>query len=251
MAYDLIGDLHGCREELTALLTKLGYAVGAGSTQEVKAPEGRSVIFLGDLVNRGPDIPGTLRLVMGMLASGCATCVAGNHDVALAGALQGLPVEKVDALSESLRQLEGESAEFKQDVVGFVAAMPRRLTLDGGQLIVAHAGLPEEYHDAESEEADDFAVNGRRVKGPDGKTVRYRWAEHYRGAALVVYGHYAQPEAAWLNHTICLDTGCVYGGRLTALRYPELELVSVPAARVYYDTPRSEEYRAVARAGGA
>ena len=247
MPYDLIGDVHGCREELVELLTRLGYTTRG----HFVAPPGRSAIFLGDLVNRGPDTPGVLRLVMDMMAAGVATCVAGNHDVALARALDGRTAEDVDALKESLFQLQAESAEFKRDVVGFVDALPRRLSLDEGRLIVAHAGLPHEYHRGDSAEGDDFAVNGRKVPGANGELVRYRWANDYRGEAMVVYGHYSQIEAAWLNGTICIDTGCVYGGSLTALRYPELELVSVPAARVYFESRRSSEFRTAALSGGS
>jgi protein phosphatase len=68
--------------------------------------------------------------------------------------------------------------------------------------------------------------------------VRYPWAEDYRGHAQVVYGHTPVPEPVWLNRTICIDTGCVFGGRLTALRYPERELVSVAARKVYWEPAR-------------
>jgi hypothetical protein len=242
MPYDLIGDVHGCREELVELLARLGYTTDG----HFVAPPDRSAVFLGDLVNRGPDTPGVLRLVMDMMAAGVATCVAGNHDVALARALDGRTAEDVDALKESLLQLQAESAEFKRSVIHFVDSLPRRLSLDEGRLIVAHAGLPHQYHRSDSAEADDFAVNGRKVPGTNGELVRYRWANDYRGEAMVVYGHYSQIEAAWLNGTICIDTGCVYGGRLTALRYPELELVAVPAARVHFESRRSSEFRAAA-----
>jgi protein phosphatase len=248
MPYDLIGDVHGCRDELVELLTRLGYTTAG----HFVAPPGRSVIFLGDLVNRGPDTPGVLRLVMDMMAAGVATGVAGNHDVALARALDGrAPGDVAPALKESMRQLQAESAEFKRGVISFVDSLPRRLSLDEGRLLVAHAGLPHEYHGNDSAEADDFAVNGRETRGANGEVVRYRWANDYRGEALVVYGHYSQLEAAWLNGTVCIDTGCVYGGRLTALRYPELELVSVPAARVYYESRRSPEFRTAALSGGS
>jgi protein phosphatase len=245
MSYDLIGDIHGCTDELIALLRKLGYVVDA-TEPEVVPPAGRSAIFLGDLVNRGPDTPGVLRLVMAMVARGTATSVAGNHDLALAQALAGREPDDVDALSESLRQLEPESPGFKQSVVEFIESLPHQLTLDQGRLVLAHAGLPLEYHGSDSTEADDFAVNGRRVPDASGQLVRYRWAEDYHGNAMVVYGHASQLEATWLNRTICIDTGCVYGGSLTALRYPELELVSVQAARVYFNSRRSPAFRAAA-----
>jgi protein phosphatase len=248
MPYDLIGDVHGCRDELVVLLRTLGYRVDAAQAQVVPS-SGRSVIFLGDLVNRGPQTPAVLRLVMGMVAAGTATSLAGNHDVALARALAGFDSDDVDALSASLQQLESESIDFKQSVVEFIDSLPRQLTLDEGRLVLAHAGLPLEYHGSDSAEADDFAVNGRKVPDASGGLVRYQWAEDYRGQALVVYGHASQLEARWINRTLCIDTGCVYGGSLTALRYPELELVSVPAARVYFNSKRSPAFRAAALGG--
>ncbi|HWC30493.1 MAG TPA: metallophosphoesterase [Dehalococcoidia bacterium] len=244
MPYDLIGDVHGCREELLALLTKLGYVV---DDSMVTPPAGRSVIFLGDLVNRGPDSPGVLRLVMSMVSAGVATGLAGNHDIGLAQALAGRPHDKLDAVADTLRQFENESTEFKWEVVEFLEGLPRQLSLDEGRLIVAHAGLPLEYHGIDSPEANDFAVNGRWLLNAERKRVRYDWAADYRGDATVVYGHASQIEARWVNRTICIDTGCVYGGRLTTLRYPERELVWVAANQVYYKTPRAPQFRAAAQ----
>ncbi len=86
----------------------------------------------------------------------------------------------------------------------------------------------------------DFALYGETTGETDefGLPVRYNWAAEYRGKAMVVYGHTPVPEPEWLNRTINIDTGCVFGGKLTALRYPELELVSVPALRTYYEPAR-------------
>jgi diadenosine tetraphosphatase ApaH/serine/threonine PP2A family protein phosphatase len=64
--------------------------------------------------------------------------------------------------------------------------------------------------------------------------VRYPWANDYTGRATVVYGHTPVRTPTWVNNTICIDTGCVFGGALTALRYPERELVAVPAEREYF-----------------
>jgi predicted phosphodiesterase len=243
MAYDLIGDVHGCLDELTQLLRRLGY----GPAPETTRPAGRTAIFLGDLVNRGPDTPGVLRAVMSMVRDGSAIAVAGNHDVKLARALRGHEVEKPEVLDESLLQMQDEPDDFRRQVIEFIDLLPRRLELDEGRLVVAHAGLPIEYHGAQaSAEADDFAVNGRKVPDATGQLVRYRWANDYRGAATVVYGHYSSVRTGWLNGTICIDTGCVYGGSLTALRYPERELVSVAAGRIYYQSTRSDEFRAAA-----
>jgi Calcineurin-like phosphoesterase len=240
--FDIIGDVHGCLDELVQLLGKLGYQVADGN---VTSTQGRRVIFLGDLVNRGPNVPGVLRLVMGMMAQGSAFCVAGNHDVALMQKLQGRAVAKEDDLVESLAQLSDDPLTY-EEVASFIESLPAYLIFDSGRLVVSHAGLPEEYHGDRSVEALDFAVNGRKIADATGREARYRWWEDYHGQALVVYGHYSQEQPRWLNDTVCIDTGCVYGGRLTALRYPERELVSVSAARAYHETKRSPQFRAVA-----
>ena len=86
----------------------------------------------------------------------------------------------------------------------------------------------------------EFALYGETTGETDefGLPVRLNWAAEYRGRAMVVYGHTPVPEPEWLNHTVNIDTGCVFGGKLTALRYPERELVSVPARRVYCEPVR-------------
>ncbi|MDE2938265.1 MAG: polynucleotide kinase-phosphatase, partial [Chloroflexota bacterium] len=112
-----------------------------------------------------------------------------------------------------------------------------------GNLVVAHAGMKEEYQGRASARVRDFCLYGETTGETDewGLPVRADWAAGYRGQATVVYGHTPVAEPAWLNRTINVDTGCVFGGRLTALRYPENELVSVPAARVYYEPLRPLE----------
>ena len=86
----------------------------------------------------------------------------------------------------------------------------------------------------------DFALYGETTGETDefGLPVRCNWAAEYRGSAMVVYGHTPVPEPEWLNRTVNIDTGCVFGGKLTALRYPEKEFVSVPAARTYCEPAR-------------
>jgi protein phosphatase len=246
-AYDMIGDIHGCRDELLLLLERLGYRIDRSDDQATwMAPAGRKAIFLGDLVNRGPESPGVLRLVMRMVDVGIALCVAGNHDILLLRRLQGREVDKPEALAESLVQLEREPPEFRRDIVRFIAGLPAYLILENGRLVVAHAGLPAEYQARDSEAGRRFAVNGREVIDEKGQPGHYEWAEEYKGEAAVVYGHAPHERLEWLNNTLCIDTGCVYGGRLTALRYPEMETVSVAAARTYYRSRRSESLRAAA-----
>ncbi|HEU0075270.1 MAG TPA: polynucleotide kinase-phosphatase [Dehalococcoidia bacterium] len=250
--FDIIGDVHGCHYELRELLSKLGYGMeGRGESERVVAPDGRTAIFLGDLVDRGPDTPGVLRLVMSMVKSGAALCVPGNHDVKLMRALQGRHVQRTHGLERSLSQLESESAEFKREVVDFVDGLVSHYVLDAGRLVVAHAGMMQAYQGRASSRVRDFALFGETSGETDefGLPVRYNWAAEYRGEATVVYGHTPVGEAEWLNRTICLDTGCVFGGSLTALRYPEMELVSVQAHREYYEPVRPLKDAPAAGAG--
>ena len=236
--FDVIGDVHGCADELRDLLGALGYVVHDDST--VTPPPGRTAVFVGDLVDRGPDTPGVLRLVMGMVRAGTALCVPGNHDVKLLRALQGKKVTVAHGLDRSLEQLAGQLPEFRRDVMAFIEGLVSHYVLDGGHLVVAHAGLKAAYQGRASGRVRDFALYGETTGETDefGLPVRWNWAAEYRGDARVVYGHTPVPEAQWLNRTIDIDTGCVFGGALTALRYPELELVSVPARAVYAEPIR-------------
>ena len=235
--FDIIGDIHGCFEELTELLAKLGYRVQRnGETLALRPPENRKAIFVGDLVDRGPGITDVLRLVMAMTRSGAALCVPGNHDMKLLRKLRGRDVPVKHGLIDSLQQLENEPPAFTEEVIGFLDGLVSHYVLDDGKLVVAHAGLKEELQGRGSAAVREFALFGDTTGETDefGLPVRLNWAANYRGRAYVVYGHtpVAQPE--WLNRTINIDTGCVFGGSLTALRYPEKELVSVPARRTYY-----------------
>ncbi|MBI0318359.1 MULTISPECIES: polynucleotide kinase-phosphatase [Streptomyces violaceusniger group] len=241
--FDIIGDIHGCRSELETLLGKLGYALrrdDLGRPVDATHPEGRTAVFVGDLVDRGPDSPGVLRLVMGMVASGAALCVPGNHENKLARYLKGRKVRVTHGLAETVEQLDREhraDPAFVDRVRDFIESLVSHYVLDGGSLVVCHAGLPEKYHGRTSGRVRSHALYGETTGETDefGLPVRYPWAEDYRGRAAVVYGHTPTPRASWLNNTICLDTGCVFGGRMTALRWPERELVDVPAERVWYE----------------
>lgn len=239
--FDIIGDVHGCYEELIELLRKLRYIIektaddGTNYGLKVSHPENRTVIFLGDLIDRGPASPAVLKLVMSMVRSGTALCVPGNHDMKLHKKLTGKAVQEKHGLAETLRQLEGEPDAFKNDVKEFLYGLVSHYVLDSGKLVVAHAGLKEEMQGRGSGAVRSFCLYGETTGETDefGLPVRYNWAAEYRGRAKVVYGHTPVPSAQWLNNTIDIDTGCVFGGSLTALRYPEEELVSVPAHTMY------------------
>ncbi|WP_329363893.1 polynucleotide kinase-phosphatase [Streptomyces sp. NBC_00669] len=231
--FDIIGDVHGCSSELETLLAKLGYRDGTH-------PEGRTAVFVGDLVDRGPDSPGVLRRVMGMVEAGTALCVPGNHENKLGRYLKGRNVQHTHGLAETIEQFEREDERdpgFRAKVKTFVEGLVSHYVLDGGKLVVCHAGLPEKYHGRTSGRVRSHALYGDTTGETDefGLPVRYPWAEDYRGRAAVVYGHTPVPTTSWINNTLCLDTGAVFGGRMTALRWPEREIVDVPAEQVWYE----------------
>jgi protein phosphatase len=238
--FDVIGDVHGCHAELLELLGVLGYRVEQeGADARVQHPDGRRVVFLGDLVDRGPDTPAVLRLAMRMVRDGVALCIAGNHDVKLVRALRGRDVTVSHGLERTLEQLEGDP-DLREPAREFLDGLVSHYVLDDGRLVVAHAGLREDLQGRSSSRVREFALYGDTTGEVDelGLPVRRDWAADYRGRALVVYGHVAVAEARWLNNTVNIDTGCVFGGRLTALRYPEREIVSVSARAMHFEPAR-------------
>jgi protein phosphatase len=215
----------------------MGYKVEnpAALIPRITAPEGRTTVFVGDFTDRGPGNVRTLLVAMAMVRSGAALTVLGNHDDKLLRALQGAPVKISNGLDRTLQELSAAGEEMQALVREFLGGLPSHLILDGGSLVVAHAGLPLELHGSDSPRARDVALFGTPTGQRDafGLKVMVDWAHAYKGDALVVWGHLPVAEAVWVGNTINIDTGCVHGGSLTALRYPERELVSVPAARVY------------------
>ncbi len=235
--FDIVGDIHGCFAELTALLTKLGYKVEGHA---VTPPEGRKAVFLGDLVDRGPKSPDVLKLVMGMISDGTALCVPGNHDIKFLRKLRGKDVQITHGLADTLEQMAAEPPEFTDQVRRFLDDLVSHYVLDGGKLVVAHAGMKAEMQGRGSGKVREFALYGETTGETDefGLPVRYPWASDYRGQASVIYGHTPVPTPEWLNHTLNIDTGCVFGGSLTALRWPEREIVSVPSLATYAEPAR-------------
>lgn len=235
--FDIIGDIHGCYDELVLLLKELGYQVNG----EIVTPTaGRKAVFLGDLVDRGPKTPQVLKLVMNMVMAGTAICVPGNHDVKLKRALDGRNVKLTHGLAESMEQLEVETPEFRAKVRQFIDGLISHYVFDDGKLVVAHAGMREDLAGRASGKVREFALYGETTGETDefGLPIRYDWATEYRGSATVVYGHTPLPTPEWINRTINIDTGCVFGGALTALRYPENEIVSVEALEMYAEPIR-------------
>ncbi len=242
--FDIIGDVHGCFDELHELLQRLGYQITLSEdsmpSYQITHPEGRRVVFLGDLVDRGPKVPEVLHLVMDMVASSVAFCVPGNHDTKLLRKLNGRNVRLTHGLAETMAQLALQPPAFVERIKTFLESLISHYVLDDGKLVVAHAGMKETMQGRASRAVREFALYGETTGETDefGLPIRYNWAAEYRGQAMVVYGHTPVPKLEWLNHTINIDTGCVFGGQLTALRYPEKELISVPAAATYSEPVR-------------
>ena len=249
--FDIIGDVHGCADELETLLERLGYGrtalAGSGpgwANVGYAHPEGRKAVFVGDLVDRGPRVLDTLSIARNMVALGSALCVPGNHDMKLMRKLNGRDVQITHGLAESLAEIDALPDDvrpaFTKSLAEFLDGLGSHYVLDGGKLVVAHAGLKAEMQGRGSGKVRDFALYGETTGETDefGLPVRYNWAAEYRGSAMVVYGHTPVPEPEWLNRTVNIDTGCVFGGKLTALRYPEREFVTVPAASTHCEPAR-------------
>jgi protein phosphatase len=236
--FDIIGDVHGCCDELEQLLQQLGYAKNGDTGWG--HPAGRKAVFVGDLVDRGPRIVDTLKTVMMMSQAGAGLSVPGNHDIKLKRKLEGRDVAVSHGLDRSLQELDQQTPAFRAEVQKFLDGLVSHYVFDDGRLVVAHAGMKAEMQGRGSAKVRDFALFGETTGETDefGLPVRHNWAAEYRGRASVVYGHTPVPEPEWLNRTINIDTGCVFGGRLTALRWPEKELVSVPARQAYAEPVR-------------
>lgn len=238
--FDIIGDLHGCFDELNELLVGLGYEIDALPVDgeqlfSARHPDGRTAFFVGDITDRGPRNVDCIRLVMGMCAEGTAQCVMGNHDFKLSKWLKGRDVQLTHGLDLTVAELEKTSEAFRKQAAEFVYDLRSHAWLANGKLVVAHAGLKESMHGRGSGAVRTFAMFGDTTGEIDefGLPVRLEWAREYRGGADVVYGHTPMVEAEWLNNTLCIDTGCVFGGKMTALRWPERETLSVQAKRQY------------------
>jgi protein phosphatase len=252
--FDIIGDIHGCADELELLLGQLGYVATAGEQSGLwdfptyRHPLGRRVLFVGDLVDRGFRNLDTVKLVRNMMVAESALCVCGNHEFKLLRYLRGKNVQINHGLDLTVSEIDAIPAEhqasYRQELENFLDGLLSHYVLDDGKLVIAHAGLKEEMQGRSSGVVRSFAMYGETTGEVDefGLPVRANWAKNYRGAATVVYGHVPVLHAEWLNNSIDIDTGCVFGGKLTALRYPERQLVEIPAAQVYYEPIKPLDY---------
>jgi protein phosphatase len=244
--FDIIGDVHGCCDELEELLHTLGYGVqisgiGADRHATTSAPRNRRAVFVGDLTDRGPRSPDVLRIVMAMVDAGHAFAVPGNHDVKVWRWLSGKHVTPSHGLDSTITQFNAETPEFRAGVKAFIETLPTYVWLAGGKLAVAHAGIRSEMIGKLTNQISHFCIYG----DTDGKTdanglaVRFSWAELDAAAStFVVYGHIPVNTATYVNQSVCIDTGCCFGGALTALQWPERTTVRVKARAAYYKSLR-------------
>jgi protein phosphatase len=254
LPFDIIGDVHGCVEELRELLDRLGYTLTAGSRSEescYRHPMGRRIVFVGDLVDRGPGNIPVLEIALAMRAGGVALQVLGNHDARFLRWLNGRNVRTTFGLAQTIAELNALPDQAREAMRRRARRLfedaPGYLILNDGRLVVTHGGIRDRMIGAWDGETASYCLYGD-VEGytHSGKPIRRDWAAHRHlpagdasatweepAAPYIVYGHNVVQELRWVNRTIDLDTGCVYGGRLSALRYPELEMVQVEAKLVY------------------
>ncbi|MFC4409780.1 polynucleotide kinase-phosphatase [Chungangia koreensis] len=249
---DFIGDIHGCFDELINLLTKLGYEEKAGFYIH---PEGRRFMSVGDVMSRGPESLKTMLFFKKHIENGLAFMTDSNHGWKIARWLEGRNVtlnhgdECVEAeIGEYERQYGQEEAnQLKAELKSFLWEAPSHyvITKNGVPTVVCtHAGIKDEWIGKESEQISDFCRYGD-TDGVDetNRPIRKDWTVHHKGSLLIVWGHDPKPQPQFINRTLNIDQGVVFGGRLTAFRYPDGEIMSVQAKinySGYEDHPLAE-----------
>jgi serine/threonine protein phosphatase 1 len=201
----IIGDVHGCMAELEELLGK------------TEATEKDDIILIGDFVRKGPDSASVLRWAM---ETPNVRCILGNHEVKLLNAwFGGEEPDRDDTDWAMWRQLEGSYNE----AMDFIRSLP--LYIEENGFLAVHAGIDPRIHSIRRQSAHDLLT----IRIPEGMDVP--WYEAYTGESLIVFGHWARRDPVVRTNAIGIDTGCIYGGSLTALILPERRLISVPAAQ--------------------
>jgi serine/threonine protein phosphatase 1 len=202
----VIGDVHGCYEELQDLL------------KELKPRPDDRLISVGDLICKGPE---SRRVVEWAMAQKNLECILGNHELRFLNCRRRGVIPNVKPYDLDVYHQFGG---FYEEAMNYVSRWP--LTVSGPGFLVVHAGFdPREGLEWQS----DVQLTTMRKLKDTGEP----WYELYKEKQLVVYGHWSKPEPVVRKNSIGLDSGCVYGGALTALILPERRLVSVPARRVY------------------
>ncbi|SDZ56251.1 polynucleotide kinase-phosphatase [Evansella caseinilytica] len=240
---DIIGDIHGCYDEMIQLLENLGYV--KNDEQLYLHPAGRKFVSIGDCMSRGSRSLDTMLFFTRHINNGLAYMIDSNHGWKIARWLDGKNVvlnhgdEKVaEEFSEYERKHgAGAAAALKQDIKTVLLKAPSHyvFTRNGTAVLVCvHAGIKDKYIGKQSKRISDFCRYGD-TDGFDeqGKPIRKDWFLHHQTKACIVWGHDPKPQPLLINNTVNIDQGVVFGGKLTAFRYPEKEFVAVDAAMDY------------------
>ncbi|GAE37069.1 bis(5'-nucleosyl)-tetraphosphatase PrpE [Halalkalibacter akibai] len=236
MKFDIIGDIHGCYDELLALMSKLGYQEKENSFDH---PEERKLAFVGDLTDRGPNSVEVIKTVANLVETGQAYYCPGNHCDKLYRYFLGRKVQITHGLETTVAELNGlPNKDFKRirhQFLTLVEKSPLYQVLDDHKLVIAHAGIKSSYIGQTNKRVKTFVLYGdiTGAKNPDGTPERLDWAKHHQGSEWIVYGHTPVKEPRFLHRTVNIDTGCVFGGALTALRYPEMSIEQVSSLQPY------------------
>ncbi|MCH1626239.1 bis(5'-nucleosyl)-tetraphosphatase PrpE [Fredinandcohnia quinoae] len=239
MKIDIIGDIHGCFDELELLTKKLGYE---WIDELPKHNEGRQLAFVGDLTDRGPYSLKVAELIYKLVIERKeAFYVPGNHCNKLYRFFLGNKVQIAHGLETTVAEYEAlpknKRSKVRNHFIELYEKSPLHLVLDNRKLVIAHAGIPEDYIGRTGKKIEKFVLYGDITgkTNPDGTPERRDWAKHYNGDALIIYGHTPVKEPRKVNQTINIDTGAVFGGALTAFRYPELEIMSVQSTMPFVE----------------
>ncbi|MGD6855223.1 bis(5'-nucleosyl)-tetraphosphatase PrpE [Bacillus infantis] len=231
MKIDIIGDIHGCFAEFKTLTMKMGYSWETGIPIH---PDGRKLAFVGDLTDRGPASLKTVEIVWELAARRQEAYYSpGNHCNKLYRFFLGNKVQITHGLETTAAEYEAlphkEKKETRRKFMELYEKAPLYQVLDGGKLVIAHAGIKEEYIGKNNAKVKTFVLYGDITgkNNADGTPERRDWAKEYKGERVIVYGHTPVKEPRTVNSTFNIDTGAVFGNKLTALRYPEMELISV------------------------
>jgi protein phosphatase len=235
--YDIIGDIHGCFDELLQLIDKLGYT----KVNDIPIhPEGRQLAFVGDAMDRGPDSVKTLNFMFRLQDARKLIYSPGNHCNKFYRYAKGNSIQLKHGIETTVAELEKLSSDkrhfFLKRYVEFYETLPLYQVLDNKKLIIAHAGIRENLLDSTNrKKIRSFVLYGDTTGEihPNGRPVRRDWAKHYHGRSFIVYGHTPVKEARFVHNTVNIDTGCVFGGQLTAIRYPEKEIVAMPSSHPF------------------
>ncbi len=203
--YLVVGDVHGCFDELSSLDRRYG--------------SGRRLVLVGDLVAKGP----SSAEVVAYARARDAWAVLGNHDARLLKARRGQAPGS---------EHEGLVPTFREEDWAYLEALPLWLRLDEGTVVV-HGGLVPGIALERQERRHLLTLRSLRDGRPSSKVDGTPWAARWPGPEHVLFGHDAVRGLQLHPHATGLDSGCVYGGQLTAALWPERRLVTEPARRVH------------------